>query len=59
MYHQFRDEIGEPYGSYEVWIAYDGNWYWCSCWPGCLPDGEPSGPFDTEDEAVIDATELH
>lgn len=57
MLHQFRDTAGNPYGSYEVWIAYDGYWYWWACWPGCLPDGEPSGPFDSWDEAVIDATE--
>ena len=31
------------------------GWYWWSCFPGCLPDGEPSGPFDIEQEAVNDA----
>lgn len=31
------------------------GWYWHSCFPGCLPDGEPNGPFDTEAEAVEDA----
>jgi hypothetical protein len=38
----------------------DGNylepgWYWWSCFPGCLPDGDPSGPFDSEAEALADA----
>jgi hypothetical protein len=33
----------------------DGGWYWWSCFPGCLPDGEPNGPFDSEDEALADA----
>ena len=38
----------------------DGNplpdgWYWWSCFPGCLPDSDPVGPFDTEAEALADA----
>lgn len=32
-----------------------GGWYWWACFPGCLPDGEPCGPFDTEQEAIDDA----
>ncbi len=31
------------------------KWYWWSCFPGCLPDGEPNGPFATEAEAIADA----
>ena len=31
------------------------GWYWWSCFPGCLPDGDPVGPFDTEAEALTDA----
>ena len=39
--------VGEPrYG-----------WYWWSCFPGCLPDGDPVGPFATEDKALADARE--
>ena len=30
-------------------------WFWWSCFPGCLPDGEPLGPFDTEADALADA----
>jgi hypothetical protein len=38
------------------WRDGDGNplpqgWYWWSCFPGCLPDGEPSGPFKTATSA--------
>lgn len=33
----------------------DSGWYWWTCFPGCLPDSEPSGPFDTEAEALADA----
>jgi hypothetical protein len=21
------------------------GWYWHACFPGCMPDGEPSGPY--------------
>lgn len=31
------------------------GWYWWSCFPGCLPDGDPMGPFATEAEALADA----
>lgn len=31
------------------------GWYWQSCFPGCLPDSEPVGPFDTEAEALQNA----
>ena len=33
------------------------GWYWWSCLPGCLPEGDPAGPFDTEAAALDDATE--
>ena len=33
----------------------EAGWYWWSCFPGCLPDGEPNGPFATEAEAIADA----
>ncbi len=31
------------------------GWYWQVGWPGCLPDGDLSGPFKTEAEAIADA----
>lgn len=31
------------------------GWYWWACFPGCLPDGDPSGPFDSEADAIADA----
>ena len=38
----------------------DGNpvepgWYWWACMPGCLPDGEATGPFETSALAYHDA----
>ncbi|MFA5752743.1 MAG: hypothetical protein WC910_06730 [Bacteroidales bacterium] len=45
-YYPLTDE--EPYAV---------GWYWWYCTPGYMPDGEPSGPFDTEEEAIADARE--
>lgn len=33
------------------------GWYWWPSFPGCLPDGEPNGPFETEEEAIENANE--
>ncbi len=34
------------------------GWYWWACFPGCLPDGDPSGPFPTEALALADAQDI-
>ena len=69
-YHQFQDQTGEPYGSFETFFYHDSlgkdrpyrlgerGWYWHACQPGCLPEGDLSGPFDSEQEAIIDATDF-
>lgn len=31
------------------------GWYWWACFPGCTPDGEANGPFDTAKAAYEDA----
>jgi hypothetical protein len=31
------------------------GWFWWSCQPGLLPDGPPTGPFDTSYLAYRDA----
>jgi hypothetical protein len=66
-YHQFTNDTGETYGSFEVFYdigsltllgkEVDAGFYWWPCFPGCMPDGDPSGPFETEDEAITDANE--
>ena len=33
------------------------GWYWWACHPGCLPDGEPCGPFAMSRDALEDADE--
>ncbi len=64
-YQQFLDDDGNTYGSFETWehdaentsAANDmpSGWYWWACFPGCLPDSEPNGPFATEAEAISNA----
>jgi hypothetical protein len=77
-YHAFKDDEGQPFGSFEVFqvaandrsemekvaglyihgtviAGTEPGFYWQACFPGCLPDGEPSGPFETEAEAIEDA----
>ena len=77
-YHQFHNEDGEAYGSFEVfwvdaadietdgtdesWSLVEGisapGWYWAAGFPGCMYDGDPSGPFATSWAARYDADEL-
>ncbi len=68
-YQQFLDDDGNTYGSFETFYDDDDNgrnfdasgesvkpgWYWWACFPGCLPDSEPAGPFATKAEAISDA----
>jgi hypothetical protein len=66
-YHQFETlEHGGfgtlSYGSFEVFHNHnlsssETGWYWWPCWPGCLPDGEPTGPFLSSFRAYSNAQE--
>ena len=38
-------------------VPLNGGWYYWQCFPGCLPDSEPMGPFPTESEARADGEE--
>lgn len=58
------DREGEPYSLPDIETFYvspkesteeqPSGWYWWTCFPGCLPDSDPFGPFDTEEAAVSD-----
>jgi len=61
-YHSF-----ETGGSFEVFWHYastgdegieSSGWYWWPCFPGCLPDGDPIGPFPSSIRAYYDALEV-
>jgi hypothetical protein len=47
VWYDSSDEIGREHGQH--------GYYWWSCFPGCMPDSEPMGPFNTELEAIEDA----
>lgn len=65
-FHHAEDQ--DEYGSLEI-FWHDGQdegtgsglsepgWYWWACFPGCLPDGEPAGPFASSRQALEDADE--
>ena len=71
MYGKFVEvdpELGKfEYGSFEVFYqphvsgsirhgsTLPRGWYWWPCYPGCLPDGEATGPFTTKEEAFRNA----
>lgn len=31
------------------------SWFYWFCFPGCLPDSEPNGPFESKEAAIADA----
>lgn len=47
--YECLDEDGEPLPS--------GFYYWF-CFPGCLPEGEPYGPYSSEQEALDDCRDI-
>jgi hypothetical protein len=47
----FEVREGDDTGDLEL----EPGWYWWFCFPGCLSDGEPVGPFETERAAIADA----
>lgn len=55
-YFQFKDEERQGYGSFETFST-GKQWWWAAGFPGCLHDSDPSGPFETEEEAITDAQE--
>ena len=47
-YREWEESTDSPYTT--------GYYYW-HCFPGCMPDSDPIGPFATEAEAIDDAQE--
>ena len=33
------------------------GWYYWFCFPGCMPDSDPIGPFESPQEAIDDCRE--
>lgn len=69
------EDTGEEYGSFEIFrrlklfkgdraffkdgTLMEDGWYWQPGFPGCIPDAEPVGPFDTAKEAYANAQEIN
>ena len=56
FHHDSRDNVTFENGELSHY-GMETGWYWWACFPGCLPDGDPMGPFATEAEALEDARE--
>lgn len=62
IFYMSRKDM-KGYGPDSVWYLEDDNeymepgWYYWFCFPGCLPDSDPIGPFATKEEALADARE--
>lgn len=52
-----REDDDHALPNVETFVGDDGHWYCWACFPGCMPDGEPFGPYDTEAEALSAARE--
>lgn len=47
--YETLDGDGEPMPS---------GWYYWHCFPGCMPEGDPIGPYETEAAAVAAARDF-
>jgi hypothetical protein len=62
VFEVWTDKSGKRHNEFETvqyWdddpVMSEDGWYYWSCFPGCLPDSDPIGPFNTEAEALADA----
>ncbi len=68
QFYSHPDRANDPFALPDIEVFYidsrdsfDGSfsdgpgWYWWACFPGCLPDSDPVGPFTSEAEASTDA----
>jgi hypothetical protein len=53
--HFSKEEIADITGD----TTLDAGYMWCFCFPGCLPDSDWLGPFDSEQAALEDARQLY
>ncbi len=40
---------------YDLGTDEEPGWYYWYCMPGCLPDSDPMGPFETREAAHADS----
>ena len=51
-------EAARESGSESIVEDYRGKWAYWSCLPGCLPDSDIFGPFNTLKEAIADCENM-
>lgn len=57
---EIRDYAADPDSVWTDYVFEDSThedltgWYWWVCLPGCLPDSDPNGPFESFEAAVKD-----
>lgn len=54
--HEMEHDYGCPHNNAPV-MTNDPKWWWWTCSPGCLPESEAMGPYDTTLEALDAATD--
>lgn len=54
--HEIAPESDDADLPYAPCITQPG-WYWRAEFPGCMPDGDPMGPFNTSGAAFTDAND--
>lgn len=55
MTHYHVDYYQPKYGgSIEIMADESGQYYWQACFPGCIPDGDLMGPFDSLSQTLED-----
>ena len=52
----YQDKASPEWGALDDYFNGAG-WYYWACFPGCLPDSDPVGPFATADAARTAAQE--
>ena len=51
----YQDQPVEVQNEVQEWYWMFPGWYWYKHSPDWLRDGEPIGPFDSEQDAIADA----
>lgn len=58
VFYADHDLVQDWNANIDKWSeGYRAGWYWHACLPGCLPDGDPMGPFTSSRAAYRDALE--
>ena len=57
VFYLSQDEIDDLSRDSEETELHEQGWYFWSCFPGCLPDSDPAGPYASEQLAIDAARE--